>query len=84
MIYSIGDVADISELCWSSDWGSDEIFGEDYPQEFVVGLYYEPLDDSGKDIGYYIDLRDGTVIAIFIEDLETEEVEDIWNEGYLV
>ena len=86
MIYSTGSVADLRELHWSSDWDSTDIFGEDYPQEFVVGLYYEKEQYEGYEVGYYIDLRDCTVMAIFLdtEDDEEEDVEIIWNESYFI
>ena len=86
MIYSIGSVADLRELHWSSDWDSKDIFGEDYPHDFVVGLYQEKESYEGLIISYYIDLRDSTVMTIFFENEEDEydDVETIWNEGYFV
>lgn len=86
MIYSIGSVADLRELHWSSDWCSDEIFGEDYPHEFVVGLYHEKASYEGLIVSYYIDMRDNTVMTIFFDNEydEYDDVETIWNERYFV
>lgn len=84
MIYSIGDVVDTRSLHWSSDWNSDEILGEDYPREFVIGLYSSPeLDSEGFENSYYIDMETNVVIAVFKEKEDLEDVETIWNEGYL-
>lgn len=80
MIYSIGNLVDFEKLHWQSDWDSKDIFGEDYPHDFVVGLYSEP----NGEVSYYIDLRTNTVITIFLEDEEEEDVETIWDEGYFV
>lgn len=87
MIYSIGSKAKLHELNWSSDWDSTDILGEDYPHDFVVGLYSEKELIEGYDVSYYIDLRDCTVIAIFLDIEEDEEVNVetiIWNERYFV
>ena len=86
MIYSIGSVADLRELHWLSDWDSKDIFGEDYPYGFVVGLYQEKDIYEGLVVSYYIDLRDSTIMTIFFENEEDEyeDIETIWNERYFV
>lgn len=38
-LHKVGDVVDITQLHWYSDYNSDEVF---FPEYLIVGLYCDP------------------------------------------
>ena len=61
-LHKVGDIVDITQLHWYSDYNGDEVF---FPEYLIVGVYRDPITQQLM----LIETEDGLVLEI-MENME--------------